>query len=49
MAFPAIVRRWFSPNESVLLECRHCGTTLETTDQRCATCGSTEIAVYDVS
>ncbi len=49
MALPVIVQQWLSLDESVILECRHCGTSLDTTEQTCPTCGSTEIVEFDVS
>ena len=33
----------------LVLECRHCGTTVETLDDPCPACGSAEIAKYDLS
>ncbi|SEW31572.1 hypothetical protein [Natrinema salifodinae] len=48
MALTTAVRRWLS-DDSVIYECRNCGTTLESTDQRCRSCGSSEIAEYDVT
>ncbi len=49
MSLSTAVRRWLTDEDGLVYECRHCGTTLEATDQQCPTCGSTEIAVFDVS
>jgi predicted RNA-binding Zn-ribbon protein involved in translation (DUF1610 family) len=49
MALPGIVRQWLSLDESVIRECRHCGTSLDTTEQPCPTCGSIEVVEFDVS
>lgn len=49
MALPGLVRQWLSMDESVIRECRHCGTSLDTTEQPCPTCGSTETVDFDVS
>ncbi len=49
MSLSATVRRWLADDENVIYECRHCGTTLMSTEQQCPTCGSTEIAKFDVS
>lgn len=32
--------------EYVVLECRHCGTTLESTTETCPVCGSDAVARY---
>ncbi|WP_435158176.1 zinc ribbon domain-containing protein [Haladaptatus sp. DFWS20] len=49
MSLSAKVRRWLSDDETIMYECRDCGTTLLSTRQRCPNCGSTEIASFDVS
>ncbi|MFC4440177.1 MULTISPECIES: hypothetical protein [Natrialbaceae] len=42
------VRRWLS-DDDVIYECRDCGTTLESVQRVCPSCGSSEIAEYDSS
>ena len=49
MSFSTAMRWWLTDEDALVYECRNCGTTLEATDQRCPTCGSTEIVVLDVS
>jgi rubrerythrin len=49
MLLTDMVRGWLADDEAVVYECRHCGTTLMAAKQRCPTCGSTEIATFDVS
>ncbi len=34
-------------DDTVLYECRNCGTTLEDPDEPCEECGSTETAAYE--
>jgi rubrerythrin len=49
MPLSAKVRRWLFEEETIVYECRNCGTTLMSDQQRCPTCGSTEIVTFDVS
>lgn len=34
--------------DDVVLECRHCGHTLDSEDDHCPTCGQTEIARFTI-
>lgn len=36
------------PYQSVIRECRDCGTTLEAKERACPACGSNDIARYDL-
>ncbi|EJN57295.1 hypothetical protein HSB1_42580 [Halogranum salarium B-1] len=36
----------FATEETVIHECRYCGTTLDSTDDSCPVCGSTDVATY---
>lgn len=49
MSYTTAVRRWLVDGDDVVYECRDCGTMLEPTDWKCPSCGSVEIAEYDVS
>ncbi|WIV67785.1 hypothetical protein [Natrialbaceae archaeon AArc-T1-2] len=49
MSYTTAVRRWLVDGDDVVYECRDCGTMLEPTDWECPSCGSVEIAEYDVS
>jgi rubrerythrin len=49
MSFATAVRRWLGTDDGVVYECRICGTRLEPIDWRCPTCGSIEIAEYELS
>jgi rubrerythrin len=49
MSPPAPVRQWLADETGTSYECRRCGTTLEAIERTCPTCGSTEIAEFDVS
>ncbi len=41
-----LLMRLFSPDETVFHECRRCGTTLNSTDDSCSVCDSTDVATY---
>ena len=43
------VRAYLGGSESVVSECRRCGTSVENDTQRCPRCDSMEIARYDVA
>lgn len=49
MSFTTVVQRWMVTDEDVVYECRMCGTTVEPPEGQCPSCGSTEIAEYEVS
>ena len=44
---PAVIRELFG--DGTIYECRSCGTTLEESDEECPSCGSEEIAEYDLN
>jgi rubrerythrin len=35
-------------SETILYECRNCGTTLGETTEQCTECGATDIATYQL-
>lgn len=43
------VRAYLSEPDSVVSECRHCGTTVEPDARRCPECGKEAIARYHVA
>ncbi|ELY44107.1 hypothetical protein [Natronorubrum bangense] len=45
-ALAAVLRR--DGGQTVIEECRHCGTTLESGSSNCPSCGCTEIASYRI-
>jgi rubrerythrin len=47
-AFSSWLRHVFS-SETVLYECRNCGTTLEEDSEECPECSATEVATYQLS
>lgn len=49
MSYTTAVRRWLCEDDTVVYECRDCGTMLEPTDWKCPSCGSIEIAEYNDS
>lgn len=49
MVFDILWGRTGTTPSAVLVECRHCGTTLEPTSTECPCCGRMEIARYELS
>ncbi len=49
MPFSVAVRRWLADDGAIIYECRHCGTAVESIEQQCPTCESTEIVTFDIS
>lgn len=48
MSLSTVLRQWLVDEDGFIYECRRCGTTLKATEQTCSTCGSTEIAEFEV-
>lgn len=41
------LRQAVTSQQQTHLECRHCGTTIESCESSCPACGSSDIAQYD--
>lgn len=41
-----LIAHLFATDETVIHECRHCGTTLNSTDDSCSVCESADVATY---
>lgn len=46
-ALRALLRHVFS-SDTVLYECRNCGTTLEEDTEACPECGASDVAAYQL-
>lgn len=49
MLFIDTVRSYLTEAESVVCECRHCGTTVEVGTEECPACGEEAIARYHIA
>jgi rubrerythrin len=47
-ALSTLLRHVFG-SDSVLYECRNCGTTLEEDAERCPECGAADVATYHLN